>query len=101
MELIEYKDMYGLYWRVKEIRPSYKLFFNRKTGLVELYDLNFGGKCMTFSLPLLPNIIDKINGTRIENATSIFRKIECENMKNDIKNTQNAIDFAKYSLFNL
>ncbi len=101
MELIEYKDIYGLYWRVREIRPSYRLLLNRKTGFVELHDSNFGGKCMTFSLPLLPNIIDKINGTRIENATQIFRKIEQENMKNDIKNVQNAIDYTKYSLFNL
>lgn len=101
MELIEYKDIYGLYWRVKEIRPSYRLLLNRKTGFVELHDSNFGGKCMTFSLPLFPNIIDKINGTRIENAYSIFRKIEQENVKNDIKNTQNAIDFVKYGFLNL
>lgn len=101
MKLIEYKDMYGLYWRVKQIRPSYKLYLNRETQKVELHDTNFGGKCMTFELPLLPNIIDKINSTRIENASSIFCKIEEENMKNDIKITQNAIGFAKYSLFDL
>lgn len=101
MELIEYKDVYGLYWRVREIRPSYRLLLNRKTGLVELHDINFGGKCMTFVLPLFPSVLDKINGTRIENATRIFRKIEQENMKNDIKNVQSAINFAKYSLFNL
>ena len=101
MKLIEYKDMFGLYWRVKEIRPNYKLYLNRETEKIELHDENFGGKCMTFSLPLLPNIIDKINSTRIENANAIFRTIEKENMKNDIKNVQNAIDHAKYSIFNL
>ena len=93
--------MYGLFWRIKEIRPSYRLYLNRETHKVELHDLNFGGKCMTFSLPLLPNIIDKINATRIENATSIFRKIDSDNVKNDIKITQNAINRAKYSIFNL
>ena len=101
MKLIEYKDIYGLYWRVKEIRPSYVLYLNRETQKVELHDKNFGGKCMTFELPLLPNILDKINATRIENAASIFRKIEENNVRNDIKNTQNAIDMAKYNLFNL
>ena len=101
MKLIEYKDMFGLYWRVKEIRSGYKLYLNRETGNVELHDENFGGKCMTFSLPLLPNIIDKINATRMENAHLIFRKIEQENMKNDTKNVQNAIDLVKYNIFNL
>ena len=100
MEFIEYKDIYGLYWRVKEIRPSYKLLLNRKTNLVELHDQNFGGKCMTFELPILPNILDKINATRVENASLIFRKIDEINMKNDSKNMQNAIDFAKFQIFN-
>lgn len=99
MKLVEYKDMFGLYWRVREIRPSYRLYLNRQTQKVELHDINFGGKCMTFSLPILPDIIDKINATRIENANLIFRKIDQENMKNDIKNTQNAIEIAKYGLF--
>lgn len=101
MELIEYKDIYGLYWRVKLIRPSYKLMLNRRTNKVELHDSNFGGKCMTFSLPILPNVIDKINATKIENAHAIFRKIEQDNMKKDMQNTQNAINNAKYSLFNM
>lgn len=98
-QLIEYKDIYGLYWRVREIRPSYRLYFNRATQKVELHDSNFGGKCMTFSLPILPNILDKINATRIENANRIFRKIEADNMKNDIKTMQNAIDYIKYNYF--
>lgn len=99
MKLVEYKDMFGLYWRVREIRPSYRLYLNRQTQKVELHDINFGGKCMTFSLPIWPDIIDKINATRIENANLIFRKIDQENMKNEIKNTQNAIEIAKYGLF--
>ena len=100
MELIEYKDMFGVYHRVKDIRPTYKLLLNRKTKKVELHDTNFGGKCMVFDLPILPNVLDKINATRIENSNAIFCKMEQENMKKDSKNMQNAIDFAKFSLFN-
>lgn len=92
MELIEYKDMYGIYHRIKEIRPSYKLFLNRKTHKVELHDTNFGGKCLTFSLPLNPSVIDKINATRIENANFIFRKIDEQNSKNSTKSVQNAVE---------
>ena len=99
MELIEYKDLYGIYHRIKEIRPSYKLFLNRKTNKVELYDTNFGGKCMTFNLPILPNIIDKINSTRIENANVIFRKMQDNNSKNAIKNVQNVINNANMKFF--
>ncbi len=101
MELIEYKDMFGIYWRIKNIRQSYKLYLNRKTNKVELHDTNFGGKCMVFSLPILPDVLNKINESRIENSNLIFRKIEQENMKNDIKNTQKAINFAKSQIFNL
>lgn len=95
MELIEYKDMYGVYHRIKEIRPSYKLFLNRKTGKVELHDTNFGGKCMSFNLPILPNVIDKINATRIENANLIFCKIDDYNSKNQQNSVQNIIENAK------
>lgn len=95
MELIEYKDMYGIYHRVKEIRPSYKLFLNRKTGKVELHDTNFGGKCLTFSLPILPNVIDKINATRVENANAIFCKIDEQNSKNQLNYVENATQCAK------
>ena len=100
MELIEYKDIYGLYWRVKEIRDGYRLFFNRKTKMVELHDINFGGKCMTFSLPILPNIIDKINATRIECSNDLFCKIEQNNAKIEQKVIENAVNFEKYNLEN-
>ena len=99
MELVEYKDMFGLYHRVKDIRPTYKLFLNRKTKKVELHDTNFGGKCMVFDLPVLPNVLDKINATRIENSFAIFRKMELENMKNDSKMMQKAINYADFTLF--
>ena len=98
MELEEYKDMYGLYWRVKEIRPTYKLFLNRKTGKVELHDINFRGVNMVFSLPLFPDILDKINATKIENANFIFRKIDAYNCENEQKNIENATYFVKNQL---
>ena len=98
MELEEYKDMYGIYWRIKEIRPTYKLFLNRKTGKIELHDANFIGANMVFDLPIFPNVIDKINATRIENANYIFRKIDAENRKNDLKIIENASYFVKNQL---
>jgi hypothetical protein len=103
MKLIEYKDMFGLYKRVKEIRPSYRLMLNRETNQIELFDDNFGGKCMTFNLPLTPDIIDKINASRIENSASIFRKIEAENMKKQRQNinlaAENTISQISQSLY--
>ena len=101
MELIEYKDIYGIYWRIKEIRKSYKLYLNRKTKKLELHDTNFGGKCMTFNMPINPSVLQKINATRIENSNSIFRKIDRFNSKKECQNTQNAINFVKYNIFNL
>ncbi len=98
MELEEIYDMFGLWHRIKEIRPSYKLYLNKKTGKAELHDTNFGGKCMEFDFPLSPQIIDKINATKIENSNFIFRKIEEKNSKKQQKSIQNAVDYAKYTL---
>jgi hypothetical protein len=92
MNLVEYKDIYGLYWRVKEIRRGYKLMLNRDTGKVELHDTLFGGKCMTFDLPINAAIIDKINETKIENFAKFLKQIEEENAKNQQKLINCAID---------
>lgn len=80
-ELIEYDDVFYLNKRVKQIRKSYKLFFNRRTKKVELHDGNFYGKCMEFNLPLYPDVLDKIDSTRIENSSRLFANIDSENRK--------------------
>ena len=38
MEKFEYKDMFGIYLRIKEISKTYQLFLNRKTNKIELFD---------------------------------------------------------------
>lgn len=95
MELEEYKDMFGLYYRVKEIRPTYKLMYNRKNKKVELYDTNYSGVALSFSLPIYPDILEKIKKSKMENSLIIFRKIEEENAKNKQKAIENAIYLAK------
>ena len=99
MEKIEYKDMFGLYYRVKQIRPTYNLMLNRKTNKVELIDSNYNGAMLTFSLPLTADILQKIEKSKVENSTEIFRKIEEENMKNTQKSIENSIYLSKHILF--
>ena len=99
MEKIEYKDMFGLYYRVKQIRPTYSLMLNRKTNKVELIDSNYNGAMLTFSLPLTADILQKIEKSKVENSTEIFRKIEEENMKNTQKSIENSIYLSKHILF--
>jgi len=98
MELEEYKDMFGLYYRVKEIRPTYSLMFNRKTKMVELYDSNYSGICMAFKSPINANILNKINSTRMENSSKIFRKIDENNAKIEQNLLENAIYLAKQTI---
>ena len=95
MELEEYKDMFGLYYRVKEIRPTYRLMYNKKNKIVELYDTNYGGVALSFALTICADILDKIQKTKMENSSKIFRKIEEENAKNEQKAIENAIYLAK------
>ena len=98
MELVEYKDMFGLYYRVKQIRPTYTLMLNRKTNLVELHDSNYSGANLVFKLPITAEIINKIQFSKMENSSKIFRKIEAENQQNEQKMIENAIYLANQTL---
>lgn len=100
MKLIEYKELFELWKRVKEIRPSYTLMLNRETNKVELHDENFGGLAMVFELPLTPDILDAIQKTKIENSNDIFRKIEHENAKKRLKTIENCVERAKEIIIN-
>lgn len=95
MEKEEYKDMFGYYKRVKQIKPTYKLLLNNRTNYLELYDEQFCGVMLKFKLPICEDILKKVETTKVENAKNIFRKIEEENCKITQKNIENAIYFAK------
>jgi len=95
MEKFEYKDMFGIYLRIKEISKTYQLFLNRKTNKIELFDYSNNQICLTFDFPLLPNVIDKIKQTRRENAIKLFRQIEEKNRKIEEENIKNTIYYTK------
>ncbi|MBQ8468680.1 MAG: hypothetical protein IJ542_02870 [Clostridia bacterium] len=100
MELEDYKDMFGVYFRVKEIRPTYSLKFNKRTKKLELHDENFCGAQLTFNFPITPQILTKIKSSMAERSNQIFRKIEEENQKNSHNLIENAIYYAKNTLLN-
>lgn len=96
----EIKDMFGLYYRVKYIRPTYKLLLNKKTNLIELHDENYRGANMTFVPPITAEILDKINQTKMENSAKLFIEIENKNRILEEKQIENAIYFAKNTINN-
>lgn len=97
-ELTIYSDVFCLNKRVKQIRQSYTLYLNRRTGKVELHDGNFYGKCMEFTLPIYPDVLQKIDRTRIENANKVFAEIDAKNRKMQSEAIKTYINNAKNNL---
>ena len=96
----EIKDMFGLYYRVKYIRPTYRLLLNKKTNLIELHDDNYRGVNMIFTPPITADILEKINKTKMENSNKLFIEIENKNRILEEKQVENAIYFAKNMINN-
>ena len=82
--LQEVKDMFGLYIRIKDIKPSYKLFFNLKTKNYEVHDMSNKHNSLCLTIPkceLNACIIRKLHKTKRENMKSLFIEIESCNDK--------------------
>ena len=82
--LLKCKDMYNLYKRIKEIKPSYELFYSVKSHCYEIHDLENKNNSLCLSVkPELfdSRIIKKLFDTRRENMKKLFLLLEEENRK--------------------
>ena len=98
-DLVEVKDMFFLYKRIKKINPNYVLLFNLKTKKYEVHDMlnRFDSKCLTISHNDLNAKLEyKLFVSRRENMKKLFLEIEENNKKLENREINLALEKAKY-----
>jgi|GEM_PF-1607116 len=104
--LEDYRDLFNLFSRIKEIDESYQLMINKKTKRIEVH--NFSQRGSSFVMvaePLDARLIQKLVATRRENAKAFFKKLDDENEELERKNIEKIAtkaslvseEIAKYS----
>ena len=79
--LEEYEDMYGIYKRIKNINPYYKLYFNKKDKCFVVVNTDNGNEiCYSFN-SFNHNILKSLAKSQVKNAREIFEEIELHNEK--------------------
>lgn len=80
--LFEYRDIYDLFLRIKEIDFNYSLFYNAKTERFEIHNLKDEKNSLVIVADLLDgSLISKLRQTRKERLDSLIKEIEENNEK--------------------
>jgi len=82
--LVPYKDMYGIFERIKSIDPNYELMFDQRKKVFEIHDRS--NKHESLCLTILPSNLDsrvlkKLSMSRREHMKDLFLEIERGNQK--------------------
>ena len=91
-------DMFRVEERLKEIDPTYEVFYNKKDKRFEVYSKKAGLVSLAFISPfdsLDARLISYARKTRAERADKIIKEIEEENEKIEKANEKLASDFKK------
>ena len=91
-------DMFGIERRLKEIDPSYEVYYNKKLKRYEVY----GGKTTLKTLEIVSpfesldaRLITYARKTRVENIEKVIEKIDEDNEKLMIKQEKELMDNKK------
>lgn len=80
--LEEYRDLFDLYKRIREIDKNYVLLKNKMNGKIEVHNFNQRGVSFVMEAkPLDARLIEKLQKTRVENSVKFFRELDLQNEK--------------------
>ena len=82
--LVKVGDQFRVEERLREIDPSYEVFYNKKVGRFEVYATKNGVKSLAFVSPFAEldcRLVRHARVTRAERAADVLREIEENNKK--------------------
>lgn len=94
--LQEVNDIYFISEQIKQINPSYKLFYNTLHNRYEVHDLSnpFHSLCVTTKDYPSSNLIKTLITTKKENMSALLKQIEEDNQKLDTLKQNNLLDIS-------